>query len=378
MTESKGSSTQSTKLPPKDMVVPTDKMMAGAWDVVKNEKDVAVRLGAVLKFEHDEDYVSAFLFAAQSHIVELLETVFYLAFTGATGSGKGTAVEAVIEMCHEGQILADITGPYLASVMHEGNTIGIEEIDDTWAKSETLRSLLRNGYRRGVPIGKMLPTGKDWEPVEYDTFGPKVFDFHAALESHTAGRCVSILMKRDTSSMAHERTVWATYKRVLLNPVQVWLALRAEKKLKNWNTMKVMNTVSQRLARIKKLGIEAGRPTELANSMLLVADVFGWDLDKEIGVIFAKRALSEPGSVLDNVAHIIKELFKQSKDGEIETISIVERYNAAFESSAQKMTSNHLSHILRDLELAKYRNQARASRPVVVKVTKEWVKTHVD
>ncbi len=50
-------------------------------------------------------FISLILGAAQDWIIEWLETVFYVIFTGGTGSGKSTAVRAAIAMTKNGDPL---------------------------------------------------------------------------------------------------------------------------------------------------------------------------------------------------------------------------------------------------------------------------------
>ncbi len=268
------------------------------------------QLKRILNLPDQRDHVALLVWAGQTHIVDLFESVFYLGFHGRTGSGKGTAVETCVHLSPDGILVGTGTEAYLAARLDEGKTVGIEEADVLMKKNETIEGLLRNGYRRGAKYGKMVPKGKaGWEAQEFDIFGPKVFDYHASMSAHILGRSVSIAMRADNSV---DRALDAERKAVHASPVRTWLEGEARMARKAvWTKERVDALWEDPLfrERVAGMGGKWGRDHVISAIMLTVCEVFGWDLGGMLrDVMIRRKTLDEYGLGAEALG-ILKEDF---------------------------------------------------------------------
>src|SRR5439155_15661816 len=117
-------------------------------------------------------YASMILGAAQDWVVDLLRTVFYLIYSGATDAGKGTAVAATMALCRDGIVLGGASGPYLRDTLGDGRAVGISEFETLLKENAQLLAVVRNGNRRDTSkTGLKIPAGKGWKNADVDTFG---------------------------------------------------------------------------------------------------------------------------------------------------------------------------------------------------------------
>ena len=268
------------------------------------------RLKKVLSLPDERDYVALLTWAGQAHIVDLLESVFYLAFHGKTGSGKGTGVETCVHLSPDGILVGTGSEAYLAARLDEGKTVGIEEADILMKKNETIEGLLRNGYRRGAKYGKMVPKGKaGWEAQEYDIFGPKVFDYHASMSAHILGRSVAIGMRADNSV---DRALDAERKAAHVAPVRRWLEGEASEARKaGWTKERVDALWEDSLfrERVAGMGGKWGRDHVISAIMLTVCEVFGWDLGGMLRDVMVNRKTLDEYGLGAEALEILKEDF---------------------------------------------------------------------
>lgn len=218
----------------------------------------------VLRPIDPKDVFPVLLFGAEAHLVDLLESVFYLGFKGPTGSGKGTGVETAILLTPEGEVLGSTTEAYLATVLDEGKAVGIEEADKLLEKNRAIGALLRNGYRRGTYYGfkVQVEEGKRtaWKQAKRSLFGPKAFDFHSALEPHLLGRTVVVEMQAQNDV---DLALDAEHKARYLAPVRLWLArlanpIFADKEAAKARVRSLWENPAFR-ARVRGLGGKTGR-----------------------------------------------------------------------------------------------------------------------
>lgn len=121
------------------------------------------------------------LFVIQSWLIDYLDTVFYTAVSGAFGAGKTVLAQMCIELCKHG-VIGSPSAAIIARTIHaQKATLFIDELDSIVGTEDSERlSILRQGYRRGLPYARC---GKETlEPEYYDVFGPKLFTLHADLD----------------------------------------------------------------------------------------------------------------------------------------------------------------------------------------------------
>ena len=273
------------------------------------------QLKRILNLPGQRDHVVLLVWAGQTHIVDLFESVFYLAFHGKTGSGKGTAVETCVHLSPDGILVGTGTEAYLAARLDEGKTVGIEEADILMKKNEMIEGLLRNGYRRGAKYGKMVPKGKaGWEAQEFDIFGPKVFDYHAGMSAHILGRSVAIGMRADNSV---DRALDAERKAAHAAPVRAWLEGEADAARKRGWTKDLVDALwedPQFRERVAGMGGKWGRDHVISAIMLTVCKVFGWDLSGMLQDVMVNRKTLDEYGLGAEALDILKVSFRDDPE----------------------------------------------------------------
>ncbi|MFI5418986.1 MAG: hypothetical protein ACHQ2Y_08855 [Candidatus Lutacidiplasmatales archaeon] len=295
------------------------------------------------------------IWAAHTHLIARFNSTFYLAFQGKTGAGKGTAVEACIFLTPNGVILSDASDAYLASVLDEGRAIGIEEWDSLSEKNKGIEGTIRNGYRRGVSRGFMVPKagGRGWEVANRSIFGPKVYDTHAGPSGHLLGRSIVVDMEPDTSV---DRALDAEEKELILAPIRASLGRAAAQALIEWPLERVREQWKSAgfRARVAKMSGKTGRDHVIAAILLLTCDMMGWSLDEGIHEILAARSTVEEFGVEAEVREAIAALAPApSPETELRVDDLLAEFNRrrVVTGVNARLTSKGLSKALRELGL---------------------------
>jgi len=257
---------------------------------------------AILKtvLDHPDPFLhpALILGAAQDHIIDLLHTVFYLVFSGASDTGKGTANAAAMALTRNGILLGGASGPYLRDTLGNGRAVAISEFETLLKENAQLLVVVRNGNRRDTAkTGLKIPAGKGWTNSEVNTFGFKTMDFHDRLESHILGRALQFEMIR---SKDLDVAMNAEYLQERLAPVRAWLVYLGERARKNgWTEERVRATwdLEEFRARGKAFKNAWGRHGIIAAYLLLIDDIFEFGLEAEIRTLMDAREteLSEAG-----------------------------------------------------------------------------------
>jgi hypothetical protein len=215
--------------------------------------------------------------------------------------------------------------------------------------------MLRDGYRRGAVYLLMDVDSKYREIKERSIFGPKCFDFHNRLETHLLTRTVVIALSPDNSV---DRSLDAEKKPSHLAGVRAWLAAEAAKAREVWVGEKVedrWNSPEFR-ARVASMGGVVGRDHVVAATLLLVADIFGWDFDDAIqSTVGGRRRFEEQGEETE-VAGMILDLTPGWRDEtadpyyEITTDALLTALNDERKTMSQNPMSRYrLRDVLTDL-----------------------------
>ena len=319
-------------------------------------------LRRVLLLRHDWQYWAILLWAAQSHVLPRLRSVFYLLFTGGMSSGKSTALKAAIAISRNGEVLANTTPAYLATVLDDARPIGLMEAHDLLgAKDPTIKNLALNGYQRGATIGLMVPSATGgWRRETRSAYCPKAFDVNGPVHTHVWSRCVPIHMEADDSV---DRTLDAANKTTLLEPVRKWLTETATQALAEWTEEKVTDHYAspQFRTRVAGLGGVVGRDHELGAAMLLTADIMGWKIDTIIGNIAANRSpLPEDGPHLVTIDALLGPL--PTVDGWVLVESVRKIVNDRLtEIEAPEVSEKAFSKVLDDLHIVKGKNRLKGT-----------------
>ncbi len=310
-------------------------------------------LGTVLKPKDPASLAVILLWGAHTHVIERFTSTFYLAFQGSTGAGKGTGVETCILLTPNGKVLSEGSDAYLSTVLNEGRAVGIEEWDILARKNNGVEGLLRNGYRRGVTRGLMVPGpgGKGWEIAERSLFGPKVYDTHTSPSGHLLGRSILIRMEVDNSV---DRALDGELKAQVLSSLRSALTALARQALAEWSQARVDDLwrSPEFRARVKRLGGRTGRDHVIAGSLLLTCDLYGWDLEEQLRAIIAGRPKFDEYGVETEVIEVIRDLTGVPAPGsEVPVSEVLAEVNRRRQERGEsyRLNSRGLAAALQDL-----------------------------
>jgi hypothetical protein len=270
--------------------------------------------------------------SAQSYLIQILDSVFYLGFKGKTGAGKGTSLECACLLADRGTVLSTTTEAYLSTVLDEGRAIGIPEADRLLERNDIVGKILRDGYRRGAVAGLKVQRGEGgvWETAERSLFGPKAFDFHVSIDPHLLGRTIVIEMEPDNSV---DRALDAEKKARHLAPVRDWLIRECARALREWSKDRVDALWEDPVFRDKvdKLGGKTGRDHVLGATLLLICQILGWfEYVAELPALISSRKAVEDWSEEAEVLEAIRSMAGETPSPELTltTEEIHERINA--------------------------------------------------
>lgn len=134
-------------------------------------------------------------------LFDRFDTAPYLRFIGDLGSGKSRALRVIGDLCYKpfkAGGSATMSPVFRCLDGFGGCTLCMDEID-LFARNDAhqeMMTMLRQGFQRGAGVLRASRVGDDFEPRDYDVFGPKVLAGRqtfpdAALES----RCIRIYMQ---------------------------------------------------------------------------------------------------------------------------------------------------------------------------------------
>jgi len=326
------------------------------------ERELELAIGLVRKVSRPRHDLAPFAMiagAAQQHVLDLLDSVFYVAFSGKTGSGKGTSVEATLLMTPGGGVVLSGSSPAaLAAALEEGLAIGVEELHKLLERDEFIGKLFRDGYRRGPSVALMVPGegGKGWVRGSRSLFGFKVYDFHVSIDPHLLARTLVFPMAESSDSgLALDAEKKARH----LSPIQKWLAARALEVHREWSKAQVdeLWDLPEFRKAVEELKGKTGRDHVLAATLLLICRLFGWaSYEARIPDLLETRKsvadLSEEAEVADAIHLIAGD--DPSRDLLITTSALLEQLNKARDRTGQRrMTARKLGDCLTDLGYVK-------------------------
>lgn len=251
-------------------------------------------------------YVGIVLGAAQDWVLDLLNTVLYLVFTGGTGTGKSTAIRAAMALTRRGVVLGSATGPYLRETLKEERAIGISEFGALLKENPALLALVRNGYQRATStFGLMVSEGRGWQKADVEVYGFKAMDAHGSMDDHILGRSLQFEM---VESRVLRVAIEAEYLEERLAPFKDdFRRWAAEAKREGWDAARVKATLRSPafLRRVKKCQRSWGRHGVMAADLLLLSDLFGFGLEDDIQRLMDARVLE-----LSDDAQMLKEVLQ--------------------------------------------------------------------
>lgn len=278
--------------------------------------DVIERTKKLLRLSSDIDYIALVIGVALSYIIDLLPSgsrIFYVGFVGSKGSGKSTATSFAARVAHKGKKLEAVTFSSLADACEKKYTLCLDEFDAQCKRCPELEAIVRQGIDLDSHYTKReLDSKGNWRSVDVPCGGMKFLNWRDDIDDALQQRTLVIKM-----------TPGATIRMIMNNeaperftsPMRVWFHAQAAKARANWTKERVRKLIEADDGSLeKRLTNLAGvvpRQTQKAMWMLVVCEIFGWDLDSTIRELIAHQPEDD---VYDDYKELVIEVCRQRLD----------------------------------------------------------------
>ena len=332
------------------------------WNEEENEaigkamefEDVVGRLSRIVDRPRDR-IVIGILLSAQGHLAPVLRAVgpaIHGVFLGPKwGSGKSRAAEA-LTLLGSGKWTASATVPWLKAARAETPCIlGIDEGDEAERENPGVKAYLLTSYDWDASYGKFSEPSKEGrrKPEEIAFGGPVFVTFRAKPWPAVASRAVSFDMERSKNSKVSDK---GAVMESVLAPCRVWLRHRCAAALRDKNELwaKLEIDKPEFLARLDR--VSEGTPTlrsrDKARSLLLIADLLGIDLEKEIrATVQEDEDESENESIIEAI--MSDPAVIESREIPFEELRLNLQQKLKDAREPLNLTRNRLASVLREI-----------------------------
>jgi len=283
-----------------------------------------------LDLKEEAFYEAYTLFAFQTWLLHNFNSVWFLAATGAYGSGKTVGGEALVKLCRHGKVASPSVAWLGRSIERLQITPFVDEFDVLAEKDNELTRIARMCQRRGMTYDRVSEKGI---PQSWRVFAPWIMSVHGELEEALATRTIPITTEetkdpklpvlntiKDSMAQSLYDEFWLWYMdsvdqltavdRVaphIENPTNRGLqktvnsvnsllkeASSEEEKLKELQK-RVFDelTVSVNREQLGQLESLSGRDVEIAYHMIQLSNLLGIDMTESIGRLMALKAEAE-------------------------------------------------------------------------------------
>lgn len=275
-------------------------------DVIECERQL-------LRFSDEMDYIGLNIGIALTYIQNILPSasrIFYVGFTGGKGSGKSTATSFCARVARDGVKLEGITYAALVNACNEKRTLCLDEFDSQSIKCPDLEMIVRQGIDLDAHYTKMAQDSKGkWRREDIPCGGMKFLNWRNPIDDAILQRILVIKMAPGASTRmiinneAPER---------FTSPIRCWFAAQGAAARNRWTPEKVRELVEDRNGDLEKrldnlLG-KVPRQTQKAFWMLVICDMFAWDLDSTIKGLIEKQPEDE---TYDDYKELVVEIWRQ-------------------------------------------------------------------
>ncbi len=140
------------------------------------------------------------LWTILTYIYPTFDSIPYLYFGGALGSGKSRVFEVLNEMVFRPLQSSSLSAPALFRTLNDrGGTLLLDEAErlkDSGPDMAELRTMLLAGYQSGGRATRLEKVGDRFITREFHVFGPKALACIAGLPPALVSRCIPITMLR--------------------------------------------------------------------------------------------------------------------------------------------------------------------------------------
>lgn len=249
--------------------------------------------------------VVASLFVFESKCSKVLPVVFYLYFGGQKGSGK-TNILDLLRILTKGVMCENISVKALAETMRSAPAVFIDEIEAERGDLTDIRNaMLRQGYKKTAAPYTRWDIKTD-SPIEVPIYGPKAGTYRGTLKDDA-------LLDRGFVIPTAKAQGTEAYSYVLMN---FWPDVGSlPQELDQWGKSVSQEFTDEKLRKIAfsdafkakvsqaVMEIGANRESELVSMAMLVAEVAGIDIIKELHDATASRPASD-----ESIAGDLEEL----------------------------------------------------------------------
>ena len=236
--------------------------------------------------------------------------IFYVGFSGPKGSGKSTATSFAARVAHNGKKLEAVTFSSLADACEKKLTLCLDEFDSQSRRCPELEAIVRQGIDLDSHYTKReLDSKGRWRSVDIPCGGMKFLNWRDDIDDALQQRTLVIKM-----------TPGATTRMIMNNeapdrfiaPLKVWFDAQAAQARANWTPERVRaliededGTLERRLDRLAGV---VPRQTQKAMWMLVVCEVFGWDLDSTIQDLVNRQP---DDNLYEDYMELVAEVYRQ-------------------------------------------------------------------
>ena len=278
--------------------------------------EVIERIKKLLKLSSDIDYISLIIGVALSYVIDLLPSgsrIFYVGFVGSKGSGKSTATSFAARVAHKGKKLEAVTFSSLADACEKKFTLCLGEFDAQCKRCPELEAIVRQGIDLSSHYTRREQDSKGkWHSVDIPCGGMKFLNWRDDIDDALQQRILVIKM-----------TPGATTRMIMNNeaperftsPMRTWFHAQAAIARTNWTQERVRKLIEDDGGslerRLTNLAGVVPRQTQKAMWMLVVCEIFGWDLDSTIRELIAHQPEDD---VYDDYKELVVEVYRQRMD----------------------------------------------------------------
>jgi hypothetical protein len=183
-------------------------------DLSKTFHDVKEQLDFYIDFGDAKWSSVIALWIIGTYFFQLFNSYPYVHLNGNMASGKTKTLNIISQLAFNAELTTNSTPAYLARMINDNSaTCCIDETESLQrARDEDSRTILgmyNSGYKKGSRMGKLQQKGdsKDWIPVEFNSYSPKVFAGINGLENSLASRCIPITMVRSANANLKNREI---------------------------------------------------------------------------------------------------------------------------------------------------------------------------
>lgn len=287
---------------------------------VPDLRDAISIMRKVAVFETELDYFSVLLWAAHTGMRNILPTdvCLYLAFEGRKSSGKTTMTKVAVNLAHDGRMIAETTSAALKRTCNGYITMGIDELDELGKKNPHIISMLRTGNSWNSKSQVCVPSGRDFEVIELDSGGPKVFNYYGEIDDALSSRCITVkVFEKKNARLA----INSLFLKSMLTQVKGWLESSVKAHIEGCTPEKIQEVMQsdEFVRRVETVKPQLARGYQQAAILLMVSDIMAWGLDDKIKEIVESQDIGDP---FETEKEIIANWYSQEREKNKEQILI--------------------------------------------------------